>query len=330
MISRRRFLAGTAAAMSAPCLSGCVRHDSRIRLGFIVKQPEAQWFQDEWRFAEMAARDRNFDLIRIGAEDGDRVLTAIDNLYAQYAQGFVICAPDPRLGTAIQLRARANDLKLVSVDDRLLGPAGQPIAAIPYLGISASAIGEMAGREAVIEARRRGWDLAQTGVLRLAFDSLDTGRERTLGGARAAITSGIPATHIFSAPQRTTDTEGGFTAADPVLTRQQRIRHWIILGLNDEAVLGGIRAAEGLRLDATSVIGVGIGGSGAAVAEFAKPRPTGLHASVLLSPRRHGYDTVAMLHDWITHGIRPPLVTYTTGTMMNRANFRALLATEAA
>jgi len=313
-----------------PLLGGCARPDGKVRIGFLVKQPEEQWFQDEWRFAAMAARDKGFELIRIGAEDGDRVLAAIDTLYARYAQGFVICTPDPKLGTAIRLRAEANSLKLLTVDDRLLGPDDQPIASIPYLGISASAIGASAGQEAVAEAKRRGWPLAETAVLRIAYDSLDTGRERTENGARAAIAGGIAPDHVFSAPQKTTDTEGGFTAADPVLTQQQAIRHWIVLGLNDETVLGGVRAAEGLGLGPDAVIGVGIGGSGTASAEFDKSRPTGFHASVLLSPRRHGYDSSAMMYEWIVGGIRPPLATYTTGQLMTRANYRALLAADAA
>ena len=326
MISRRNFFAGSAAASLS--VAGCARRDGRVRIGFLVKQPEEQWFQDEWRFAGLAARDLGFDMVRIGAEDGERVLAAIDNLYAQYAQGFVICTPDPKLGMAIRLRADADRLKFISVDDRLLGPDGEPIASAPYVGISATAIGGMAGREAVKEATRRGWDLARTGVLRLAYDSLETGRERTEGGAKAAIAAGIRPDHVFDAPQKTTDTEGGFTAADPVLIQQQQTRQWIIIGLNDEAVLGGVRAAEGLGLGPDSVIGVGIGGSGVATAEFAKPHPTGFHASVLLSPRAHGYDTCVMLHRWITRGIRPPLVTYTSGQMMDRRNFRSLLAAE--
>jgi ABC-type sugar transport system substrate-binding protein len=177
---------------------------------------------------------------------------------------------------------------------------------------------------------RRGWDLRQTGVLRLAFDSLDTGRERTAGGVRAAIAAGIGADQIFSAPQRTTDTEGGFTAADPVLTQKQAFHRWIVIGMNDESVLGGVRAAEGLGLGGDTVIGVGIGGSGTAEAEFAKPERTGFHASVLLSPRRHGYDTATMMYEWITRGVTPPLLTYTTGTLMNRSNYRALLAADQA
>jgi len=188
--TRRTFLARTAAAALAATgslLAGCPRRESGVRIGFILKQPEEQWFQSEWHFAGLAARDRGFELIRIGAADGERVLTAIDDLYAKYAQGFVICAPDPNLGTAIRQLAKANGLKVLSVDDRLLGPDGRPLPSIPYVGISASAIGEMAGREAADEAKRRRWDLTQTGVLRLAYDSLDTSRERTTGGARAAI-----------------------------------------------------------------------------------------------------------------------------------------------
>src|SRR6266481_2609780 len=184
--TRRTFLARTAAAALAATgslLAGCPRRESGVRIGFILKQPEEQWFQSEWHFAGLAARDRGFELIRIGATDGERVLTAIDDLYAKYAQGFVICAPDPNLGTAIRQLAGAHGLKVLSVDDRLLGPDGRPLPSIPYVGISASAIGEMAGREAADEAKRRRWDLTQTGVLRLAYDSLDTSRERTTGGA---------------------------------------------------------------------------------------------------------------------------------------------------
>ena len=28
-----------------------------VKIGFVVKQPEEPWFQDEWRFAEQAAKE---------------------------------------------------------------------------------------------------------------------------------------------------------------------------------------------------------------------------------------------------------------------------------
>ncbi|KAB7644873.1 substrate-binding domain-containing protein [Polymorphobacter fuscus] len=329
-MTRRSWLTGAAAAGGASLLGACASAPGDIRIGFLVKQPQEQWFQDEWRFARAAARRHGFSLIAIGAEDGDRVLSALNTLYARFAQGFIICAPDPRLGPAIAGFAADTGLKAMSVDDRLTGADGLPIAGIPHVGISARKIGALAGAAAAAEAKRRGWPIGETGILRISFDSLETGRERLLGAVEALQAAGYPASAIFSAPQRTTDTEGAFSAASPVLTARAGIDRWIILGLNDETVVGGVRAAEGLSMAAANIIGVGIGGSEVAIADLAKPRPTGFYASVLLSPRRHGYDTALAMYEWVGDGRRPPPLTLTSGTVITRDTYRDLLAREAA
>ncbi|TKD52330.1 arabinose ABC transporter substrate-binding protein [Sphingomonas baiyangensis] len=326
-VSRRAAIQRAAALGIGAALPGCTRAPDDVRIGFVVKMPQEQWFQDEWRFARAAADRLGFTLIEIGAEDGDRVLSALGTLYARYADGFIICAPDPRLGPAIARYAADTGMKALAVDDRLVGADGAPIEAMPYVGISAVAIGRLAGDAAAAEAARRGWAPAETGVLRLAFDSLETARERTGGAVEALRARGF--TRILDAPQRTTDTEGAFTAATPVMTQAGGIDRWIIIGLNDESVLGGVRAAEGLSMAPAQIIGVGIGGSEAAVADLAKPVATGFFATVLLSPRAHGYDTAAAMYRWITQGIRPPAVTLTSGTLMRRDNFRQVLAREA-
>jgi hypothetical protein len=41
--------------------------------GFIVKQPEEPWFQLEWKFANQAANEFGFELIKIGAPDGAKL-----------------------------------------------------------------------------------------------------------------------------------------------------------------------------------------------------------------------------------------------------------------
>ena len=325
-LTRKAMLSG----MLASAVAACARSAPGLKIGFIVKNPEEPWFQDEWRFADMAARQNGFSVLKIGATDGDRVLTAIDNLAAKNAAGFIICAPDTRLGPAIEQRAKVNDLKVMSVDDRLVDARGKPIESIPHVGISAADIGGLAGRTAVEEAVRRGWPLAETGILRLSFDGLETARERTANGRDAAVAAGVPAGNVHDAPQRTTDTEGGFNAASPVLTRVSTLKRWIVLGMNDEAVLGGVRAAEQLGLPAQDIIGIGIGGSGSAEAEFSKPALTGFYGSILLSPRRHGFDTSLAMFRWVTEGVRPAAVTFTDGLPMDRSNWRALLEAQKA
>src|SRR5256885_3814434 len=91
-----------------------------LKLGFIVKQPEEPWFQLEWKFADEAARKDGFELVKIGATDGEKVLGAIDNLAANGAKGFVICTPDTSLGPTIVAREKSQDLKVIAVGDQLL------------------------------------------------------------------------------------------------------------------------------------------------------------------------------------------------------------------
>src|ERR1700759_2493062 len=111
------FLRGIAVAALLFCL-GCnekpqandkpAAQPSKVKLGFLVKQPEEPWFQLEWKFADEAAKQDGFDLVKIGVPDGEKVLSAIDNLAAGGAQGFVICTPDPHLGPAILARAKSH------------------------------------------------------------------------------------------------------------------------------------------------------------------------------------------------------------------------------
>lgn len=160
--------------------------------------------------------------------------------------------------------AAVNQLKVMSLDDRLVGPDGKPIASIPHLGIDGAKIGYQVGEAIAAETAARGWNLAETNFLRVTYDSLQTARNRTDGARDALLRAGAEPARIFDAPMQTTDTEGGFNAANPVLTRQSNATRWAILGMNDDTVLGAVRASEGHDRDAASVIAVGINGMASA------------------------------------------------------------------
>src|SRR5665647_2181084 len=120
-----------AAAAIALCALGPAQAADPVKIGFLVKQAEEPWFQDEWKYAEQAAHDKGFTLVKIGIPNGEKMIAAIDNLAAQQAQGFVICAPDVKLGGAVARSAKRLALKVISVDDRLVDGAGKPIDGIP-------------------------------------------------------------------------------------------------------------------------------------------------------------------------------------------------------
>jgi L-arabinose transport system substrate-binding protein len=292
-----------------------------VKIGFVVKQAEEPWFQDEWKFAEQAAQEKGFTLVKIGAEDGEKVQSAVDNLGAQGAQGFIICVPDVKLGPGIVAKAAANDLKLMTVDDRLVGADGNALEEVPHMGISATKIGETAGQAIVDEIKKRGWDMKEVGAIRISYDQLPTAVDRVEGAISVLKAAGFPAENIYDAPQAKTDTEAALNAATTVLNKHSNVKHWVAFGLNDEAVLGAVRASESVGIPADSMIGVGIGGAESAINEFKKPSATGFFGTVIISPKRHGYETALNMYEWIANDKEPPMLTLTSGSLALRGDY---------
>ena len=295
-----------------------------IKIGFLVKQPEEPWFQLEWKFADQAAKDLGFTLVKIGATDGEKVLSAIDNLAAGGAQGFVICTPDTRLGPGIAAKARANNLKLLTVDDQLLGADGKPLTKVHHLGISAGKIGESVGQVLAAEFKKRGWSAADTAVCAVTFDELATAKERTEGAISSLVAAGFTNARIYKAAVRTTDIPGSLDATNIVLTQRAGVKHWLVCGMNDTAVLGAIRALEGRGFAPDSCVGIGINGTDCIV-ELEKAKPTSFYGSMLLSAKAHGYQTSEMMFRWIKDGKEPPLDSRTVGVLITRENFKQVL-----
>jgi L-arabinose transport system substrate-binding protein len=294
-----------------------------VKIGFIVKQPEEPWFQLEWKFAEQAAKEDGFELIKIGAPDGEKVSQAIQSLSVNGAQGFIICTPQTTLGPAIVSDAKERGLKVIAVDDQFVGADKKPMTNVHYLGISARKIGESVGHALVAEMKKRNWAEADTALCVVTFEELETARDRT-NGAMDAVKADAPGLRQFKTPQKTSDLPGAMDASLSLLTQQGGVKHWLICGMNDSAVMGAVRATESRGFKAEDVIGIGINGT-ECIGEFERPTPTGFFASALLSAKQHGHDTAHMMYQWIKEGKEPPLDTRTVGVMINRDNFKQVL-----
>ncbi len=294
-----------------------------VKIGFLVKMPEELWFQNEWKYGQQAADKYGFELIKIGIPDGDKTLSAIDNLAAKGARGFVICTPDVRLGPAIMAKAQQYNMKVFTVDDQFVGPDGE-FMDVPYMGLSASKIGYTVGEELYKEFTNRGWDVADTAALAITFDELNTVKERTDGTTQALIDAGFPAEKIYRSPEKTTDIPGAFDAASTALTQHADVKKWLVFSVNDEGVLGALRAMEDRGIEADNIIAIGIG-AGTGLAEFKKEKKTGYFASCLINPYRHGYETAELLYKWIKDGEEPPKDIRTSGIIVTRENYMDVL-----
>ncbi|WP_407309171.1 substrate-binding domain-containing protein [Pseudomonas sp. nanlin1] len=293
-----------------------------VKIGFLVKQPEEPWFQTEWAFAEKAGKDKGFTVVKIAVPDGEKTLSAIDSLAANGVKGFVICPPDVSLGPAIVAKAKLNDMKVMAVDDRFVDAKGKPMEDVPYLGMAAFEVGQKQGAAMAGEAKKRGWDWKETYAVINTYNELDTGKKRTDGSVDALKAAGFPTEHILYAAQKTLDVPGSMDATNSALVKlPSGAKNLIIGGMNDNTVLGGVRATESAGFKAANVIGIGINGTDA-IGEL-KKADSGFFGSMLPSPHLEGYQTATMVFEWVTQGKEPPKYTAMDEvTLITRENFK--------
>ena len=144
-----------------------------------------------------------------------------------------------------------------------------------------------------------------------AIDSLD-----------ALKAAGFPEKQIYQVPTKSNDIPGAFDAANSMLVQHPEVKHWLIVGMNDSTVLGGVRATEGQGFKAADIIGIGINGVDA-VSELSKAQATGFYGSLLPSPDVHGYKSSEMLYNWVAKGVEPTKFTEVTDVVLiTRDNFK--------
>ena len=197
---------------------------------------------------------------------------------------------------------------------------------VPLVMRAATKMGERQGKELYKERKNRGGDIKGRGGMAITANELDTARRRTSGSMDALKAAGIPAKQIYPEPTKSNDIPGAFDAANSMLIQHPEVKHWLIVGMNDNTVLGGVRATEGQGFKAPDVIGIGINGVDA-VSELSKAQATGFYGSLLPSPDVHVFKSSEMLYNWVTKDIEPPKFTEVTDVVLiTRDNFKEELA----
>ncbi|TDV72146.1 substrate-binding domain-containing protein [Pseudomonas sp. LP_7_YM] len=327
MLSRHgiRSLCCAAVATAIVGMSSGVLAADKVKIGFLVKQAEEPWFQTEWAFAEKAGKDHGFEVIKIAVPDGEKTLSAIDSLAANGAKGFVICPPDVSLGPSIVAKAKANDMKVMAVDDRFVDAKGKFMEDVPYLGMAAFEVGQKQGKAMADEAKKRDWDWKETYAIINTYNELDTGKKRTDGSVDALKKAGLPQDHILFTPQKTLDVPGSMDATNAALPKlPSDAKNLIVGGMNDNTVLGGVRATAGAGFAPANVIGIGINGTDAI--DELKKKESGFFGSMLPSPDKEGYNTALQMYEWVSTGKEPPKYTAMDDvTLITRENFKDVL-----
>src|SRR4051794_36519084 len=195
---------------------------------------------------------RTFDAKgEVAAEPG-----LVTEAIAAGARGIAIAVVDQSIGAAVAKAARQADIPLLAVDDAIVDEAG---VALPHLAFDNRDVGARAGDEAVRLLSGSGWDLARTAVLSAEVPGVGVCDERTNAAKAGLAAAGIDATRVVRV-EYSGEIASSATAAGSVIGAHRDVAGWVVVGCNDEGVIGATNALRSAGIGPERVIGVGLGG----------------------------------------------------------------------
>lgn len=233
--------------------------DGKLVVYGIYKSGDQEWFLNEGEAARKTVEEAGGEFYYVDvALEGQKMLDAIDQAYANGADGIVTCTPDQTMSQNIVDLCNEYGIAVVACDDAL-EVNGEKIA--PWVGIAGYDIGSSCA-EWMVEYIAEN-DLAEdetAGVLIMTMSTVSSCVPRT-DGEYDVLSAAYPefeeSGRLFYADYDGT-TEKGNTASAAVITGNPQITKWLVMGANEEGIIGVVRAIETAGLEEGSAC-VGMG-----------------------------------------------------------------------
>lgn len=290
----------------------------------IYKAGDQIWFIDEGKASEKVVKELGGEkFIYIDAKmNPDTYLTAVDNVIAQKVDGVLVCVPDQFLSGVTVEKLKDANIPVVAVDDPLIGEDGKKLA--PWVGIDAYNIGYSVGEWLANYAKENKLEKdPNVGVLILTMDTVSSVVPRTEGEEAAfkKILPDFPKNRIFKADYNG-ETDKGFNAASAIFTANPQITKWLIMGGNEEGVIGGVRALEQFGLDKDSAA-IAMGAY-LAIGEFEKDH-SALKAAPFFSSIAIGGESAKMLMEHIQKDTPMKESTAVKAEIVTKDNYKKIM-----
>ncbi len=113
---------------------------------------------------------------------------------------------------------------------------------VPLVMMAATKSAKRQGQELYKEMQKRGWDVRDA-VMASPLTSWTPPR-RLLPAQWCAESGWLPEKQIYKVPTNPTISRR-FRRRELYAGQHRRSKHWLVVGMNDNTVLGGVRATEG-------------------------------------------------------------------------------------
>lgn len=230
--------------------------DDTLRIAYIQKQGDQQYFIDQADGAATMAAELGAEVTVIDVgDDANEAISQLDTVIAQGFDGIAIVVPDQKIGPQIIAAAKKAGIPLIATDDTIEDGEGN---FAPFVGFDGTSMGEQVGAEAARLFQETGWTAANTKIIRVSKEDLQTCEDRNDGAARVfEETTGAGLDMIRVGTDASVIDSQDKTAA--AFTANPGVDHWVVWGCNDESETGAVTALQNAGVAPENIIGVGLG-----------------------------------------------------------------------
>ena len=290
-----------------------------ITIQLIQKQGDQQYFVDEAAGAKAEAAKLGgvtVKVVNVGT-DSNAAINAVDTAVAQGVDGVAIVVPDAKIGPQVADKLRAAKIPFVATDDPFKDGSGQRV---PWVSIESLTMGRQIGEKAGGLLKASGWATADTRVLSVLQEDLGVCQDREKGqleqikAAPGEMPNVVRVGTDNSVPQAQSKTGAAITA-------NSAVKHWVVVGCNDESVTGAVTALANSGVKAADINGVGLGAY-LMCKDWQSGQTTGNRASLFVDGRVDGATSIRVLVEAIRTGTPPPATTLGKAVMVDASNWK--------
>jgi L-arabinose transport system substrate-binding protein len=265
-----------------------------LKIAYIQKQGDQQYFVDEANGAKQQAGKLggvDVQAMNVGL-DSNAAITAMNTAIAQGVDGIAIVVPDQKIGPQVIDLAKQAKIPLVASDDPIKSGTGEDG---PFVGFDSLQMGQKVGAEAGKLYKAAGWTASDTALLTVYKQDLSDCQLRDQGAQQAFKQAGGDGVKVIKLGTDNSNPDAQ-SRTGAIVTAHRDIKHWVVVGCNDESETGAVTALANAGFNADSVIGVGLGAY-LTCKDWKAGKKTGNKAALYISGHGVGADSVKVLVD---------------------------------
>lgn len=290
-----------------------------LKIAYIQKQGDQQYFVDEANGAKAQASKMggaSVNVINVNL-DSNAAINAMNTVVAQGVDGIAIVVPDQKIGPQVIDMAKQAKIPLLASDDPIQSGTKQDA---PFVGFDSLQMGQKVGKEAGDLYKKAGWSPSDTALLSVYKQDLSDCQLRDQGEEQAfkqAAGASVPVIKLGT-DNSNTDAQNRTGA---VVTAHHNVKHWVVVGCNDESETGAVTALANAGFGADSVIGVGLGAY-LTCKDWKAHKQTGNKAALYISGRAVGSNAARVLIDAARNHKPLPAKTIAPTQIVNASNWQ--------